>query len=597
TLDYAEALAATNALLQQDQVIIFEAAVTYANFFIRADILVKRHDHIELIEVKAKSFAGDPETEFYTKKGGLSANWRPYLMDVAFQKYVVEKAFPGCTVSAYLMLADKDSLCPTDGLNQKFKISKDGNGRKSVIVSAQLNAADLADQILVKVNVDSCCAFIYTEPYEFGARQGDFASYVQYLADHYARDEKIASPPSVQCGACEFKAMPEELAQGLKSGWHECWQESVGWREQDFNAPTVLEIWNCRKKQNFLQAGKLKMTDLTRADIGPHEDGKLGISASERQWLQVAKVQNNDHTPWLDRENLAREMDSWVYPLHFIDFETTTAAIPFNRGRHPYEGIAFQFSHHVVDQAGRIEHRGQYSNAEPGVFPNYEFVRRLKEELSQDNGSIFRYAAHENSYLNQIYRQLQDDPHDIIDRDELCAFIRSITTSVSSSTEAWEGKRSMIDMCELVKRYYYDPATRGSNSIKQVLPAILNSSEFLQRKYVRPIYGSSDVSDGIPSLNYRNWTWIKFQDGKVVDPYKLLPNMFEDISAKNLDLLLSDSNELRDGGAALTAYARMQFEEMSDYEREAISKALLKYCELDTLAMVMIYEGWRDLLG
>ena len=35
---------------------------------------------------------------------------------------------------------------------------------------------------------------------------------------------------------------------------------------------------------------------------------------------------------------------------------------------------------------------------------------------------------------------------------------------------------------------------------------------------------------------------------------------------------------------------------MSEYEREEIRKALLKYCELDTMAMVMIYEGWKDLL-
>ncbi|MDY0222785.1 MAG: hypothetical protein RBR67_16770 [Desulfobacterium sp.] len=60
--------------------------------------------------------------------------------------------------------------------------------------------------------------------------------------------------------------------------------------------------------------------------------------------------------------------------------------------------------------------------------------------------------------------------------------------------------------------------------------------------------------------------------------------------------ILSDDDELRDGGTALTAYARMQFEEMSDYEREEIRKALLKYYELDTMAMVRIYEGWKDLL-
>jgi hypothetical protein len=36
---------------------------------------------------------------------------------------------------------------------------------------------------------------------------------------------------------------------------------------------------------------------------------------------------------------------------------------------------------------------------------------------------------------------------------------------------------------------------------------------------------------------------------------------------------------------------------MSDYEREEIRSALLRYCELDSLAMVMIYEGWREMLS
>jgi hypothetical protein len=60
--------------------------------------------------------------------------------------------------------------------------------------------------------------------------------------------------------------------------------------------------------------------------------------------------------------------------------------------------------------------------------------------------------------------------------------------------------------------------------------------------------------------------------------------------------LLSEDNRFNEGGAALTAYARMQFEEMSGYERNEIKNALLKYCELDTMAMVMLYEGWREML-
>ncbi len=33
---------------------------------------------------------------------------------------------------------------------------------------------------------------------------------------------------------------------------------------------------------------------------------------------------------------------------------------------------------------------------------------------------------------------------------------------------------------------------------------------------------------------------------------------------------------------------------MSNDEQEALSQALKKYCELDTLAMVMIWEGFNE---
>ena len=42
TLDEEKAIAETNALLANDSVVIYEAAIRYQNCFIRADILVKR---------------------------------------------------------------------------------------------------------------------------------------------------------------------------------------------------------------------------------------------------------------------------------------------------------------------------------------------------------------------------------------------------------------------------------------------------------------------------------------------------------------------------------------------------------------------------
>jgi len=593
SLDYDEALITTNELLKQDRVIIYEAAVRSGNFFIRVDILVKNGNSLELVEVKSKSFDGDTEEDFLNKNGTISSSWREYLADAAFQKYVIKCAFPDYSVSANLMLADKTALCPTDGLNQKFRIVKDANGRKSVSVSPDLSQDDLAVKLLKTINVDACCEILYQEQYGNEFEERSYTEFLDYLAENYADDRKIISPLSTACGSCEFRTTEEDEIAGLKSGFCECWEETLGWTNEDFKEQTIFNIWNYRRKDKLLREGRIKVSELNEDDISPKEDKNPGLSSSQRQWLQVQKAQCSDLTCWIDTVTLKSEMGKWVYPLHFIDFETSMVAIPFNKGRHPYEGITFQFSHHMVYSDGNIEHHGQYLNVTQGLFPNYDFIRKLKEQLDQDEGSIFRYAAHENTYLNIIYRQLQEDMDEIPDRENLCEFIRTITKSVSSSAEKWEGQRSMIDMLELVKRYYYHPDTRGSNSIKYVLPAMLNSSEFLQEKYRKPIYGAEG---GIKSLNYKDWKWIVYEDGRVIDPYKLLPKLFEDISDKDF-ALLSEDDELRDGGSALTAYAKMQFEEMSDYERQEISKALLKYCELDTLAMVMLFEGWKDLIG
>jgi hypothetical protein len=78
-----------------------------------------------------------------------------------------------------------------------------------------------------------------------------------------------------------------------------------------------------------------------------------------------------------------------------------------------------------------------------------------------------------------------------------------------------------------------------------------------------------------------------------MDPYKLLPKLFEDIDLETAQSFITDDS-INSGGAALTAFAKIQFTEISDLERERVINGLLKYCELDTLAMVMIYEYWKN---
>lgn len=587
TLDYDKAEATTMNLMKNNKVVMYEPAFRFGNLFIRVDILVKDGQKLRLIEVKSKSYDSEEDDNFLTKAGRISSAWEPYLQDVAFQKYVLENACPGYNISSCLMMADKNVPCPVDGLNQKFRILKDSNSRKGVKVSTSLSAKDLSKKILIEVPVDDYVSVIHEGTYSICGSNMSFAGLVDFLSDQYKQDKKIPPEIGAKCAKCEFKCTPEQEAAKLKSGFKTCWMEVLNWKDKDFEEPSVLELWNSRKKDSYISTGRLKLCDLTEEDIGKKNAKGPGLSASERQCLQVEKVKKKDNSAYFDSDGMKAEMKKWVFPLHHIDFETSRVAIPFNKGRKPYEGIIFQFSHHVVYENGTVEHAGQYLNAAPGEFPNYETVRELKRQLENDNGTIFRYANHENAFLIEVYRQLLDDPKPPEDRDALCEFIQSAT-----KCNDWRGTRCMVDLWELVKKYYYDPATHGSNSIKQVLPAIMNSSSYLQKKYAKPVYGAAG---GIKSLNYTDWIWVKFgKDGRVRDPYKLLPKVFDDTDAAIERI--SDDDELKEGGAAMTAYCRMQFSEMNDYEREKLKAALLKYCELDTFAMVMIYEAWREIV-
>lgn len=594
TLDHDSAFAETEELLARDEVIIFEAAFRYKNFFIRADVIEKNGNNIDLIEVKAKSCDFEAENGCWDKrKGTILEKWVPYVADVAFQKWVIERATDHrYVVTPHLMLADKTSLAPTDRLNQKFRLAKTNEGRRCVDVSTEITDEDLSVPLLRKIRMTDSCNQI--------SEHKGFEEDLYRWADAYAADSKLPPVPYSGCKTCEFRADLDDIAVGLRCGYRECWREAFGWSEEDFEGHNVLDIWNFKRKDNLIADGKLKLHQIDAADIAPKTrskaEAKTGLDLFRRQWLQICKARDEDDRPHFDAENLAIEMKEWEYPLHFIDFETAMPVIPFNQGRRPYGQIAFQFSHHTVDRDGNVTHSGQHLDTRTGVFPNYDFVRALKASLENDRGTIFRYHSHENSYLAEIRSQLLRDEEWITDREVLVAFIESIAKPRGQRDhpeDDWEaGPRNMVDLFDLVKRFYYHPHSRGSISIKYILPAVLRSSDFLREKYSQPVYGAAA---GIPSLNFIDKVWyVPDGSGHPINPYKLLPPLFSDESEHDSTAIVSAyfDEYIRDGGAATTAYAKLQFEDIPSQIRYAVEAALLQYCELDTLAMVMIYEAW-----
>ena len=167
---------------------------------------------------------------------------------------------------------------------------------------------------------------------------------------------------------------------------------------------------------------------------------------------------------------------------------------------------------------------------------------------------------------------------------------------------------------------------KGSNSIKAVLPAVLNDSKYLQEKYGKPIYGSE-----IESQNYSPQKPItlvvKDANGEVINPYKALPqldeirnNLIQQIAIDDPDAAealrkavntTDDDDEdegdtrINNGGLPLVLFRKFQtLDRNVDWEKgpipaplakaklqyDTLRDGLLKYCELDTMAMVLVWE-------
>jgi len=183
---------------------------------------------------------------------------------------------------------------------------------------------------------------------------------------------------------------------------------------------------------------------------------------------------------------------------------------------------------------------------------------------------------------------LESDQEKPKDYQEMKDFILSITYYKDERS----GEHVMVDLCTLSKKAFFHLSTNASSSIKKVLPAVMQDSEYLKDKYSTAIYGKNKP---VTSLNFESQIWWQMKDGKVVNPYELLPKVFEDFTEEELREVNADSEEeINQGGAATTSYARLQFENLERNVRDKIEQALKKYCELDTLAMVMIVEAWKD---
>ena len=575
----------TAALLARENVTIFEGTIRHGNLLVRVDVLRKRDNVVDLIEVKSKSFNRNREDHsFRGKRGGIRSTWLPYLQDVAFQTWVCRQAYPGLEVRPFLLLVDPTRECSVDGLGTAIRVDRDVAGRAVVTVAPGFDVQALRPPLLTQHDVSEFVEEILESPVETPEGMFEFAKYAERMAAAIVADRKVDPPVGAQCKKCEFYCEPEERTQTMRSGWAECMEARFPGRGDLPRNGTVFALYNHRKAGESLAQGKLHLSELDDEDVGTDESAEE-IAPTHRHRLQIAEWRDGGRPAVLRQRTLRKAFESWTWPLHFIDFETSRPTLPFTAGRRPNQQLLFQFSHHVMHEDGRVAHRTQCLVTEPGVVPDAAVVQALREALSEDEGTVLHWWDHERNVLNDVCDQIAASAEP--DSAALVEFIRSL---VGSDERAGR----LVDMGRpLVARTAFIAGTDGRSSIKKVLQAVLTQSEYLRERYSRPVYGTAEM----PSLNVRDWTWWREKDGEVMDPYLLLGQLLAD---PELDRVAREEEEdeasvfVANGGAAMVAYGELQRPDMPAGERRRLEGQLLRYCELDTLAMVMVYEALRE---
>jgi hypothetical protein len=151
--------------------------------------------------------------------------------------------------------------------------------------------------------------------------------------------------------------------------------------------------------------------------------------------------------PYFDAEGAASELAGYGFPAHFLDFETISIAVPRWEGTRPYQQLPFQFSLHVVQSDGSMEHSGflDLTGNDPSQPCAAELIR-----LSGVKGPVFAYNA--GFEAGVIRRLAQRFP-------EHAAGLLAITDRI-------------VDLLPIARRHYYHPSQHGSWSLKAVLPAL-----------------------------------------------------------------------------------------------------------------------------
>ncbi|MCX5999588.1 MAG: DUF2779 domain-containing protein [Chloroflexi bacterium] len=167
-----------------------------------------------------------------------------------------------------------------------------------------------------------------------------------------------------------------------------------------------------------------------------------------------------DNQVYLDPA-ISNVFEGLEYPIHFLDFETFNPALPLYVGTRPYQAIPFQWSDHIMDSDGNLQHE-EFLHDGSGD-PREPLAKSLLKTLGT-SGSIVVYSGFEGARIRELAEALPRLSSDLL--------------------ALLDGR--IVDLLPIVRKYCYHPDFHGSFSLKAVLPSLVPDCG----------YGDLEISDG-----------------------------------------------------------------------------------------------------
>ena len=536
--------ATTRAMAGTRNGVWIEPTFVHGSFMARIDMLVCAGDAVRLIEIKAKSFdSTEDKKPFWNTKGEIDREWKDYLLDVAFQTMVVRAVMPTARVTPELCLVDKSKTCAEEAIYSKIRLAdRDDNDRSAPRAVYVGDAAALQTQhFLAFVDVSDEVEYLLPQVAEAAGQ------YVEFLT---TPNDGYKPPLGSHCKNCEYRGHGK-----TPDGFAECWGDLANAK------PHVLDLF--RIDTLGKREGLQKLIDQGISDSREIDDSLVNTESAygSRQAMQLKAQRSNKEVVL---SGIQDALTSCEYPLHFLDFETSSLPVPYHVGMNPYEKVAFQFSCHTIasPESTELTH-SEWINV-TDAYPSFEFASKLREVLG-DKGTIFTWSPFEQTTIKDIVEQAKK--YKFADA-ELIEWLDTVHIPCA------DGGR-IQDLMKLCQAFYCHPEMNGRVGIKYVLKAIWKNNPHLWTDPWFSEYFAKDTS------------------GAVLDPYLALstaPFGYEsEIAGTELEVV-------REGVGAMRAYQEMLYGQHRDDMkfRDAQRDLLLQYCKLDTAAMVIIWKHWMN---